>query len=112
MEKRESKRIGFNLRVALTLGGGNQSIEILRANINWGGLGGFTRDPVQEGEAALLRIDFPQRSGEIMSEEIPGKIVWGRRDGNFTALGVAFSKIDPASQPQLVSYLRFADQFD
>lgn len=112
LEKRGANRIGFNLKVTIIEKGENRLIELLRTNIGWGGIGGFTRDPVQEGSAVFIRISFPQRSGEDISEEVSGKIVWARRDGNFTALGVGFSAMSASSAPQLVSYLQCADQFD
>lgn len=112
MERRKTARIGFNLRVTLVHSEGEHSTEILRANLAWGGVGGFSRDPVEEKKEAVVRIYFPQRSGAILSEEVSGRIVWSRRDGNFTALGMAFGQLDSSSTPQLISYLRCAEQFD
>jgi len=112
---------------------GRQPIDLLRANISWGGLGGYTRDLIEEGESVLIEIFFVIRSGETVSEKISGKVAWAHQDGNFNAFGIAFSdgKVAWAHQdgnfnafgiafsdlaagthPQLVSYLQYTDQFD
>src|SRR3569832_1467101 len=108
-EKRKAKRNGFNFQVVLTQEGGER-IEVLRANVGWGGLGGYTRDLVEAGKSITMEISFPQRSGEAVSEKLLGKVTWTRRDGNFNAFGVSFSEINRASYPRLVSYLQYLDQ--
>lgn len=110
-EKRSTPRIGFNLRVKVYQREG-QGIELLRANIGWGGLGGYTRDPIEAGEEVRTEIFFADRSGGSVSETISGKVVWARRDGNFNAFGIAFSEMTGSTHPQLVSYLRYTEQFD
>lgn len=110
-ERRSAPRIGFNLRVRVIQTEG-KAIELLRANLSWGGLGGYTRDPIQEGEAVTTEVFFVIRSGETISEKIPGKVVWAHQDGNFNAFGIAFSGLAAGSHPQLVSYLQYTDQFD
>lgn len=109
-ERRESPRIGFNLKIGIKCRNG--PIELLRPNLSWGGVGGYTRDPVPLGEAVSITLSFSQRSGEIISETISGKIIWTRRDGNFNALGIGFSKVEAASHPNLVSYLHYSEQFE
>ncbi|MFQ5949992.1 MAG: PilZ domain-containing protein [Nitrospiria bacterium] len=111
-ERRESDRTGLTLQVGLIQKETNQQIELLRPTINSGGLGGYTRDPVEAGWEVSIRISFPQRSGGMAVEEISGKVVWAHRDGNFNAFGAAFSVIDAARNPQLASYLRYLDQFE
>jgi hypothetical protein len=110
-ERRSAPRIGFNLRVHV-IQNGRPPIDLLRANLSWGGLGGYTRDPIEEGESVLIEIFFVVRSGETVSEKISGKVVWAHRDGNFNAFGIAFSGMAADSHPQLVSYLQYIDQFD
>lgn len=110
-ERRKSQRIGFNLKIALIQEGGGV-IEILRPNIGWGGIGGYTRDPVEAGKGIEIEVFFEQRSGEMTSEKLSGKIVWARRDGNFNALGISFSEMSRASHPRLLSYLQYIDQAD
>lgn len=107
-ERRKSKRNGFNLSIVLTQDG--QRIEVLRPNIGWGGLGGYTRDWVEAGKSISMEIFFPQRSGDAVSEKLSGKITWTRRDGNFNAFGVSLSEINRESYPRLVSYLQYLDQ--
>ncbi|MDC4224468.1 MAG: hypothetical protein MPW15_09630 [Candidatus Manganitrophus sp.] len=51
-ERRKSQRIGFNLKIALCSRKGEVVIEILRPNIGWGGIGGYTRDPVEAGKGS------------------------------------------------------------
>ena len=110
-EKRKSERIGFNLKIALAQKGGGV-IEMLRSNIGWGGLGGYTRDPVEAGKEVSIEVFFEQRTGEVISEKLSGKIVWTRRDGNFNAFGIAFSEVNRALHPRLFSYLQYIDQID
>jgi hypothetical protein len=110
-ERRSAPRIGFNLRVNVIQKEG-QPIDLLRANIGWGGLGGYTRDPIEMGEAVLIEIFFVNRSGETISEKVAGKVIWAHRDGNFNAFGIAFSALTADSHPQVVSYLRYTEQFD
>jgi hypothetical protein len=110
-ERRGAPRSGFNLRVGVIQKGG-QAIELLRANISWGGLGGYTRDPIEAGESVLTEISFVSRSGENIAERVPGKVVWARRDGNFNAFGIVFSELTAGSHPLVVSYLQYTDQFD
>lgn len=109
-EKRASQRIGFNPKIALIQEGGG-AIEVLRPNIGWGGLGGYTRDPVEAGKGVSIEVFFEQRSGETISEKLSGKIVWTRRDGNFNAFGISF-EVNRASHPRLLSYLQYIDQND
>lgn len=85
---------------------------MLRPNIGWGGVGGYTRDPVEAGKGVSIEIFFEQRSGEVVSEKLSGKILWTRRDGNFNALGISFSEVNRASHPRLLSYLQYIDQID
>lgn len=110
-ERRDSSRSGFNLRVKLTPKG-DRPIDLLRANIGRGGLGGYTRDPVEAGTEVMIEIRFEQRSGEAVSENIPGRILWTRRDGNFNAFGAGFPAIRAETHPQLYSYLQYIDQMD
>jgi len=110
-EKRKSKRNGFNLKIKLVQEGGGV-IELLRPNLGWGGIGGYTRDPVASEKGVSIEIFFEQRSGEMVSETLSGKIAWTRRDGNFNALGISFSEINRASHPRLLSYLQYIDQID
>ncbi len=110
-ERRSAPRVGFNLRVHV-IQNGRQPIDLLRANISWGGLGGYTRDLIEEGESVLIEIFFVIRSGETVSEKISGKVAWAHQDGNFNAFGIAFSDLAAGTHPQLVSYLQYTDQFD
>ncbi len=110
-EKRKSQRIGFNLKIVLGQEGGSV-IEVLRPNIGWGGIGGYTRDSVEAGKEASIEMFFEQRSGEMISERLSGKISWTRRDGNFNAFGISFSGVTPVSHPRLFSYLQYIDQID
>ncbi len=110
-ERRKSQRIGFNLKVALIQEGGGV-IEMLRSNIGWGGIGGYTRDPVEEGKGVAIEVFFEQRSGGMTSEKLSGKIVWTRRDGNFNAFGISFSEVNRTAHPRLLSYLQYIDQID
>src|SRR3989338_7377485 len=105
MEKRESERTNFNLKTVVIPKEGGRPIEFLHPNISWGGIGGYTRESAQEGGDVSVRIFFSQRSGETLSEEVFGKIVRARKDGNFIAIGIAFSGLDAASHPKLTSYL-------
>ena len=112
-ERRESRRNTFHLRTEVLLNEGQEQIGLLRANVAFGGIGGFSRDLVQEGQPAVVRIYFPQRGSEKeTSENIPGLIIWKKQDGNFTALGVRFSTLQRGAHPLLHSYLNYADQFD
>ena len=110
-ERRSAPRVGFNLRVRVIQEGG-QSIELLRANLSWGGLGGYTRDPIDKGESVITEVFFVNRAGENISEKVPGRVVWAHRDGNFNAFGIAFSALTADAHPQVVSYLRYTEQFD
>jgi len=110
-ERRKSQRIGFNLKIVLVQEGGGV-IEMLRPNIGWGGIGGYTRDPVEAGKGVSMEVFFEQRSGEVISEKLSGKIIWTRRDGNFNALGISFSEVSRAAHPRLLSYLQYIDQID
>lgn len=110
-ERRSAPRIGFNLRVKVIQKEG-QAVELIRANLSWGGLGGYTRDPIQDGESVTTEVFFVNRGGETIPEKISGKVIWAHRDGNFNAFGIAFSGLTAGSHPQLVSYLQYTDQFD
>ncbi|MFY9269220.1 MAG: PilZ domain-containing protein, partial [Candidatus Manganitrophaceae bacterium] len=79
-------------------------------NIAWGGIGGYTRDSIDEGIKIRAEFFFTLRSGQVLSEKLPGKIAWTHRDGNFNAFGIAFSELDPAAHPRLISYLQYIDQ--
>lgn len=112
-ERRENRRSTFHLRTEVLLNEGQEQISLLRANIAFGGIGGFSRDLVEEGLSAVVRIYFPQRGPEKeTSENILGKIIWKKQDGNFTALGLCFSTLQQSVHPLLHSYLNYADQFD
>jgi len=111
-ERRENQRSSFQLRTEVCFNAGKEQINLLRANIGFGGIGGFTRDWVEAEIAADIRIYFSQRSGEEKCETVPGKIIWEKQDGNFRALGIAFSSLTQAAHPLLISYLQYADQFD
>lgn len=111
-ERRENQRSTFHLRTEVLLNEGKEQISLLRANIGFGGIGGFTRDSVESGGPALVRIYFSQRSGETQAETIEGQVVWEKQDGNFKALGISFATLTHKEHPLLTSYLQYADQFD
>lgn len=111
-ERRENTRTTFHLRTEILLNEGKERISLLRANIGFGGIGGYTRDLVETGGAALVQIHFAQRSGGEAVESIQGNIIWEKRDGNFTALGIAFSPLKSDRHPHLLSYLQYAEQFE
>jgi hypothetical protein len=110
-ERRKSNRISLQSRVELILGN-SEAVEVLRPNVGWGGLGFFTRDLLPENGTARVRILFQDREGNPQWEEVRGNLVWTRRDGNFTAAGVAFEEIHAEDQPRLFSYLNYAEGFE
>ncbi len=111
-EQRENPRSSFHLRTDVLLNEGKEHISLLRANIGFGGIGGYTRDLVKAGSDALVQIHFVQREGGESIESAQGQIIWQKQDGNFTALGIGFSELKSERHPQLISYLRYAEQFD
>ncbi|VAX33517.1 hypothetical protein MNBD_NITROSPIRAE01-990 [hydrothermal vent metagenome] len=111
-ERREDQRSTFHLRTEVLPREGKTQINLLRANIGFGGIGGFTRDEVEGLGLTDIRVYFSQRSGELKSETVSGKIVWEKQDGNFRALGISFSALTHKEHPLLISYLQYADQFD
>ena len=112
VERRESARHPYHQRVEVIHAASNQSFDLLRGNIGFGGVGGFTPRLLEAGKEVSIRLHFPQRSGKLVQEEVPGKIIWSHQDGNFNALGLAFTSLTGLSQPLLLSYLQYADQFD
>lgn len=112
IERRESTRHPFHQRVEVIHAPSQQSFNLLRGNIGFGGTGGFTPSLLSAGEDVSIRLYFPQRSGELAEEEVSAKVIWSHQDGNFNAMGLAFSSLSKASQPLLLSYLQYADQFD
>ena len=111
-ERRENQRSPFHLRTEILFDEGGEQINLLRANIGFGGIGGFTRDCFEPGRPAKVCIYFSQRSGEVARETVPATVVWEKQDGNFRALGVSFSALTHKAHPLLISYLQYADQFD
>ncbi len=109
-ERRESIRSNFHLRTEVFLEN-QQQISLLRGNIAFGGIGGFTRDLVDAGKASV-QIHFSQRSGKEAIESVDGEIIWEKQDGNFTAFGIRFSSLKNDAHPLLYSYLQYADQFE
>ncbi len=112
VERRESTRHPFHQRVEVIHAPSKQSFDLLRGNIGFGGAGGFTPNLIEAGEAVSIRFYFPQRSGELAQEDVPGKIIWSHKDGNFKAMGLGFNSLTRKNQPLLLSYLQYADQFD
>ncbi len=111
-ERRENQRSTFHLRTEILPHENRGQINLLRANISFGGIGGFTRDEVEGRGPTDVRVYFSQRSGELKSETVSGEIVWEKQDGNFKALGISFSPLTHKEHPLLISYLQYADQFD
>jgi len=111
-ERRESIRHPFHQRVEVIHTPSKQSFDLLRGNIGFGGTGGFTPNLIKAGEEVSIRFYFPQRSGELAEEEVPGKIIWSQQDGNFNAMGLFFTSLTKKDQPLLLSYLQYADQFE
>ncbi len=111
-ERREDQRSTFHLRTEVLPHEGKPQINLLRANIGFGGIGGFTRDEVEGQDPVEVRIYFSQRSGEAKGETVSGKIVWEKQDGNFRALGISFFTLTQKEHPLLISYLQYADQFE
>ncbi|MFQ5579810.1 MAG: PilZ domain-containing protein [Nitrospiria bacterium] len=111
-ERRQSNRIPLHLQLGLLQKETNQAFQILRGNINEGGIGGYSRDTVEAGDEVSIRITFPQREGKDASEMITGKTIWAHRDGNFIAFGIAFSQFDSSTHPHLNTYLQYAAQFE
>lgn len=109
-ERREDPRSNFHLRTEVQLKN-QQQVSLLRGNISFGGIGGYTRDLVDTGKASV-QIYFSQRSGEETMEPVEGEIVWEKQDGNFTAFGIRFISLKHETQPLLFSYLQYADQFE
>ncbi|HET6369665.1 MAG TPA: PilZ domain-containing protein [Nitrospiria bacterium] len=110
-ERRKSTRISLQSRVELILAD-SEVVEVLRPNVGWGGLGFFTRDILPENGTVLARILFHDREGKPQWEEVRGSFIWNRRDGNFTAAGVAFEAIREKDHPRLFSYLNYAEGFE
>jgi hypothetical protein len=110
-EMRSSGRLSLQARTEVILDGA-PIVEALRPNIGWNGLGFFTRDGLPSHGPVRIRVHFQDREGSFQMEEVPGKLVWVRRDGNFTAAGVAFDRLDPKEQPLVVSFLQYAENFE
>lgn len=111
-ERRRSGRTALHLQAALLQKETDQQIELLRGNINEGGIGGYTRDTIEAGDELSIHITFPQRRDESASEIISGKAVWAHRDGNFNAFGISFSPFGSDTHPHLDAYLQYAAQFE
>ncbi len=111
-ERRENPRSSFHLRTDVLINEGRDQISLLRTNIGFGGIGGYSRDLVEPDSEVLVQIHFEQRDGGETVESIQGKIIWEKQDGNFRALGIGFSALQPQKHPQLISYLRYAEQFE
>ncbi len=111
-ERRSATRHPFQQAIEVIHAPSNQSFNLLRGNIGFGGTGGFTPNILDAGEEVMIRLHFPQRSGEVVQEEVSGKIIWSKQDGNFTAMGLAYTSLTRTSQPLLFSYLQLADQYD
>lgn len=92
--------------------GGQGPVEVLRPNLSWGGIGFFSRDPLPESGPIRIRLHFQGREGSQKSETVEGRILWNRRDGNFTAVGVAFPPIQASAFPLLHSFLHYAENFE
>ena len=111
-ERRGERRSSFYRTTEIVVTGSGRRFNLLRANIGFSGIGGYTPDLVGAGSEVVVRIDFPKRSGEVVTEEIPGKVAWAQQDGNFNAVGIAFHGLDRNAHPLLFSYLQYLDQFD
>jgi hypothetical protein len=91
---------------------GGPAVEALRPTIGWNGLGFYTRDTLPSQGPVRVRVHFQDRDGMLRQEEIPGRLAWVRPDGNFTAAGVAFDRLDPEKHPLVVSFLQYAENFE
>lgn len=112
IERRKSNRHTFHLRAELIQKETGQTLKLLRSNIGFGGIGGYGAALVDPGSEVFIRFTFPQRSGEDKQEDAPAKVIWAHRDGNFNAIGIAFSSVSRQSQPLLFSYLQYSDQLE
>ena len=112
IERRTSPRHPLQMRTEVIQEGLGDPFGLLRANIGFGGLGGYGGIRVEADKALSIHLYFPQRSGEVKLEAVSGKVIWSHRDGNFNALGIAFSSLSQKEQPLLFSYLQYADQFE
>ncbi|MFQ5543233.1 MAG: PilZ domain-containing protein [Nitrospiria bacterium] len=111
-DKRNANRTTLRLRTRIVEKGSKQEIGLLRANIGFGGLGGYTREQIEVGAAVTIEIFFPQRSGGDLVESISGSVSWVHQDGNFNAIGIMFLPPPGVATPHLESYLQYADQMD
>ncbi len=112
IERRESTRHALQMQTLILQEGIERPFNLLRANIGFGGLGGYCGSLVPTDAALSVQIDFPQRSGALQSEMVKGKVIWSHRDGNFNAFGLAFAALSKKDHPLLFSYLQYAAQFE
>ncbi|MFQ5598002.1 MAG: PilZ domain-containing protein [Nitrospiria bacterium] len=112
IERRKSTRHSFHLGAAVFQDGSPLILSLLRANIGFGGIGGFSPERLSAGSPATIRFTFPQRSGADKQEEIAGNVIWAHKDGNFNAQGIAFVDLSKQTHPLLFSYLQYSAQYE
>lgn len=90
MEQRRLRRRHLIGAVKVRLSGGETWTEATLMNINRGGIGLYSTEPIKKGQKVDIRISYLEGTKMREVEQIPGKVRWVQPIGTHVAMGVMF----------------------
>ena len=101
-EKRKNKRIAVKGLAQINLPDG-RSYATYVANLSRGGMGIFSKEPLEEGAQLMIKLFYEDRAGKMKTQEVEGQVKW-MNDG-FFAHGIAIEALNQPEHKDLLAYI-------
>lgn len=110
-ESRRFKRVQLVGNSSITLQNEKEPLHAMIDNINRGGIGLLTKNPLPLGIPVSVGLEFLDKQGNSVSEEIRGRIIRSTPWNKIHIIGIEFfSIINPTEHPRLFSFLQEAEK--
>jgi len=108
---RRFRRFPLVSYVEITLKGKDKALIGLVDNVNRGGIGIYSKEPLPVDQEVQLRLTFLSPEGERVKEDCEGRIVQMIPHEDRYILGIAFKEsLSKDRNPQLQAYIETRDQ--
>lgn len=91
-ENRRYRRYYLMAEVLLKTSPTDEPVRAVLMNINRGGIGVYSPQPLKKKTHVVVRISYRERTRMIAAEEIQGTVRWSHAIGKSWAAGISFSE--------------------
>jgi hypothetical protein len=100
--KRRFRRLSILSLADVQLKGTKTRHKVYVANISREGIGLYVAKSLPLQREVIVRLQFVNHEGIVLTEKLEGKVVWCRKA---FATGIAFMPLDKKAHPQLITFL-------